>query len=82
MIPSKACPIILSHSHQPRIMLFRHPLAGVQIVKGTIEVGESARQAALRELNEETGINCASISADLGCWDCRASCPSMVIPFM
>ncbi|WP_460106655.1 NUDIX domain-containing protein [Pseudomonas sp. S3_E04] len=69
MRPNKACPIILSHSHPPRILLFRHPLAGVQIVKGTIEAGESARQAALRELNEEAGIDCATVSADLGCWD-------------
>ncbi|NUT81367.1 NUDIX hydrolase [Pseudomonas brassicacearum] len=69
MRPNKACPIILSHSHPPRILLFHHPLAGVQIVKGTIEVGEFAWQAALRELNEEAGIDCATVSADLGCWD-------------
>lgn len=52
-----------------RILAFRHPLAGCQLVKGTIETGESAAAAALRELFEEAGIDSASIIGDLGIWE-------------
>ncbi|MGH8348451.1 MAG: NUDIX domain-containing protein, partial [Pseudomonas sp.] len=51
------------------ILLFRHPIAGVQLVKGTIETGETPAQTALRELSEESGIVAASIVSDMGCWD-------------
>ena len=33
-----------------RILVFRHPSAGIQLIKGTIEPGECASDAALREL--------------------------------
>ncbi|MDD1015010.1 NUDIX hydrolase [Pseudomonas rubra] len=69
MSPNKACPVVLCGSSAPRILLFRHPLAGVQLVKGTIENGETPGQAALRELMEESGISTATIQDDLGCWD-------------
>lgn len=69
MRPDKACPVVLSFTQGPRILLFRHPLAGVQLVKGTIAQGEAPREAALRELVEESGIDTATISDDLGCWD-------------
>jgi 8-oxo-dGTP pyrophosphatase MutT (NUDIX family) len=41
----------------------------VQLVKGTIESGETPAEAALRELSEEAGIDDASIVSDLGCWN-------------
>jgi len=46
--------------HDEHILVFTHrdvPLTvtGVQVPAGTIEVGESAEQAAVRELFEETG---------------------------
>jgi 8-oxo-dGTP pyrophosphatase MutT (NUDIX family) len=67
MKPTKACPVILrSGTH---ILAFRHPKAGCQLVKGTIEPFEDPRHAALRELAEETGINDARIVRDLGIWD-------------
>ncbi|MFJ4346234.1 NUDIX domain-containing protein [Pseudomonas sp. NPDC089401] len=69
MRPDKACPVLMSSTSPPKLLLFRHPLAGVQLVKGSIESGESARAAALRELMEESGIVDASVEADLGCWD-------------
>lgn len=69
MHPNKACPVILSSSLPPKILLFRHPLAGVQLVKGTIESGEAPAEAALRELHEESGISHATVRQDLGCWD-------------
>ncbi|MDD0991578.1 NUDIX domain-containing protein [Pseudomonas sp. TNT2022 ID681] len=69
MSPNKACPVVLSHSSAPRILLFRHPQAGVQLVKGTIEAGEAPALAALRELREESGIETATVVSDLGCWN-------------
>jgi len=42
------------------ILVFQHPLAGVQLPKGTIEENEGTEAAALRELEEESGLalNC------------------------
>jgi 8-oxo-dGTP pyrophosphatase MutT (NUDIX family) len=65
MVPTKACPVVLQGS---KLMAFRHPSAGIQFVKGTIEPGEGAAVAALRELSEESGIMDASVSEDLGRW--------------
>lgn len=69
MAPNKACPVILSSIPGTHILLFRHPIAGVQLVKGTIEAGETPAQTALRELSEESGIEAASVVSDMGCWD-------------
>ena len=49
-----------------QILAFEHPKAGVQLVKGRIEPGESVRAAALRELQEESGIADTGIAEDLG----------------
>ncbi|HFF5634371.1 TPA: NUDIX domain-containing protein, partial [Acinetobacter baumannii] len=48
------------------ILVFRHPLAGIQIVKGTVEHQEQLEYAALRELYEESGIKRAQIHSYLG----------------
>ncbi|MFK0094561.1 NUDIX domain-containing protein [Pseudomonas sp. NPDC090592] len=69
MRSNKACPVVLSSTLPRKILLFRHPLAGVQLVKGTIEKGETPATAALRELSEESGIANAQVVQDLGCWD-------------
>ncbi|MFJ4396715.1 NUDIX domain-containing protein [Pseudomonas sp. NPDC089396] len=69
MHPNKACPVILSPTSPPKLLLFRHPLAGVQLVKGSIEPDETPREAALRELAEESGIRDATVTDDLGCWN-------------
>ncbi len=37
-------------------LAFRHPTAGLQWVKGTIGPNEASRDAAIRELREESGI--------------------------
>lgn len=71
MSPNKACPVILSSIPGTHILLFRHPIAGVQLVKGTIEKGETPAQSALRELSEESGIASAWVVSDMGCWDAR-----------
>lgn len=46
------------------ILLFRHPEAGVQLPKGTIENGEAPDVAVLRELAEESGI-CSTATPQL-----------------
>ena len=57
----KVCPVIIRKNNGLRqILAFRHPLAGFQIVKGTIEDGENSHAAALRELAEESGITSVS----------------------
>lgn len=64
LLTNKVCPVVLRGKHQ--ILMFRHPLAGVQLVKGTVEPGESAELAALRELAEESGICDARVVRSLG----------------
>ncbi|MEJ2020489.1 MAG: NUDIX domain-containing protein [Maritimibacter sp.] len=49
----KACPVVIRDGH---ILAFHHPLAGDQIVKGTVEQGEAPSDAAIRELKEEAGV--------------------------
>lgn len=69
MVPTKACPVVFRDSTAAKIMVFRHPSAGIQLVKGTIESGERPADAALRELREESGIADAALCQDLGLWD-------------
>jgi 8-oxo-dGTP pyrophosphatase MutT (NUDIX family) len=38
------------------ILFLYHPHAGIQLPAGTVDVGESAMEAALREAQEETGL--------------------------
>jgi 8-oxo-dGTP pyrophosphatase MutT (NUDIX family) len=64
----KACPVLFRDSSMRQILAFEHPEQGFQLVKGTIEPGEHPRDAALRELEEEAGINNTSIARDLGTW--------------
>ncbi|HEY7885871.1 MAG TPA: NUDIX domain-containing protein, partial [Cellvibrionaceae bacterium] len=49
------------------ILVFEHPLTGFQLVKGTIEHGESLEDACERELFEESGI-VGKVSENLGDW--------------
>lgn len=58
----KACPVVVREGeHGLEVLAFIHPLAGKQIVKGGVEIGELPENAALRELAEESGItNCTS----------------------
>ena len=57
----KACPVVLHpDGAPPRIPVFRHPQAGLQLVKGGIREGESPEAAAARELFEESGLETRS----------------------
>ena len=70
MKTQKAVPIVLRESVEGvQILVFTHPVAGVQLVKGSVEPGESASEAALRELEEESGITEAVAVQSLGSWE-------------
>lgn len=49
----KVCPVVLRNG---AVLAFRHPHAGLQLVKGTPEPGEAPDETALRELWEESGL--------------------------
>ncbi|CAE6948756.1 NUDIX domain [Vibrio sp. B1FLJ16] len=67
----KVCPVVLrNQSDEIELLLFQHPLAGVQIVKGTLEEDdESVESAVLRELKEESGISQVSGTEYMCCWE-------------
>jgi 8-oxo-dGTP pyrophosphatase MutT (NUDIX family) len=65
----KVCPVVFRDASMQQILAFEHPQAGVQFVKGGVEPGETVRAAALRELEEESGIADSGILEDLGTWD-------------
>ena len=53
----KVVPILIRRKAQTfEILAFRHPLAGIQLVKGSIEPNETYEHAAIRELFEESGL--------------------------
>lgn len=63
----KLCPVLLRPTADGlELLVFRHPLAGVQLVKGTREADETIAAGALRELAEEAGLTQATVTADLG----------------
>lgn len=63
----KVCPVVTRISDGvAELLAFRHPSAGNQFVKGSIEKGETAPDAAIRELKEESGITAACGLIDLG----------------
>ena len=68
--PNKVCPVVIrSQNAETSILAFRHPVAGNQLVKGSIEKLESPEEAALRELFEESGIEDVRIARSIGVWE-------------
>lgn len=67
MKADKSCAVVLRVRETLEIMAFEHSLAGLQLVKGTIEPGESSDLAAVRELKEEAGIE-STVGRSLGTW--------------
>ncbi|MEF1249124.1 NUDIX hydrolase [Vibrio owensii] len=65
----KVCPLVLRKQNR-EILLFKHPLAGVQLVKGTVELFDcDFFSAAKRELAEESGIELVNHTTYLGAWE-------------
>jgi ADP-ribose pyrophosphatase YjhB (NUDIX family) len=48
------------------LLFFEHTFAGIQIPTVTVNLGETPEQAALREVEEETGLNSMKIIRKLG----------------
>jgi 8-oxo-dGTP pyrophosphatase MutT (NUDIX family) len=67
MRADKSCPVVLRLRETLEILAFEHPLAGLQLVKGSVEPDESTDLAAVRELIEEAGIQSA-VGRNLGEW--------------
>jgi 8-oxo-dGTP diphosphatase len=60
--------VVIYLVHRGHLLVFQHPdapEAGLQVPAGTVEPREKPREAAIRELLEETGID-AVIVRDLG----------------
>ncbi len=63
----KACPVLLRRREgRLQILAFRHPKAGLQLIKGTVEADEEPSETVLRELGEESGIEDALLVEPLG----------------
>jgi 8-oxo-dGTP pyrophosphatase MutT (NUDIX family) len=70
MATEKVCPVVLRRRGESvEILAFRHPIAGFQLVKGTVEPGEGPIDAARRELAEESGITSLSSIEPKGIWE-------------
>lgn len=70
LLATKACPVVVRMiDGMEHLLVFKHPLAGYQLVKGSIELGERPSHAAVRELAEESGIRNAQAVRDLGNWN-------------
>ncbi|HBO0858111.1 NUDIX domain-containing protein [Pseudomonas aeruginosa] len=67
MEADKSCPVVLRGRETLEILAFEHPLAGLQLVKGSVEPGEPTDLAAIRELKEEAGIQ-STVKRNLGEW--------------
>ncbi len=66
----KVCPVILRKQGDTwQILAFKHPKAGTQLIKGTLEAGEQPETAVLRELAEESGIEQAAVVEKIGEFD-------------
>lgn len=75
----KVCPVVFRiRGGEIEVLAFRHPSAGKQFVKGGIEGNETSLHAALRELEEESGIKAEAPILNIG----RASVGSAVWHFL
>ena len=69
-IVRKAVAVVLRPRDQAtEVLVFRHPLAGVQIPKGTVEEDETIEAATLRELKEESGLVLDGEPQFIGTWE-------------
>lgn len=69
-LATKTCPVVVRMiDGMEHLLVFKHPLAGYQLVKGSIELAERTSHAAVRELAEESGIRTAWAVRELGSWN-------------
>lgn len=52
----KITAFIVTPNTPPKLLVFKHPLAGLQLPAGTVDPGEDELTAASREVFEETGL--------------------------
>ena len=65
----KVCPMVVRRRGGAwQVLAFRHPSAGIQLVKGGLNPGEAAHEAAIRELYEESGIALTARPRDIGAY--------------
>ncbi|GHO95524.1 hypothetical protein KSF_055720 [Reticulibacter mediterranei] len=57
--------IVRQRNAQQELLVFAHPTAGVQVPAGTVEGGEVFENAALREAQEETGLEGVQLVKEL-----------------
>lgn len=50
------------------MLAFKHPLADIQLIKGTIKAGKSPCEEAVRELIEEVRLAGGRVVSDLRLW--------------
>ncbi|MDA8740983.1 NUDIX domain-containing protein [Rhodobacteraceae bacterium] len=63
--------VVRDYGRGSELLVFRHPLAGVQLPKGTVETKEAYAAAALRELHEESGLYLTLKPQPIGVWHRR-----------
>ena len=62
----KTTAFVVTKESPIHLLVFRHPLAGIQLPAGTVEKGEEPVEAAVREVREETGYTVCSDPVLLG----------------
>jgi len=68
IIEKAVAAVIRTNRAFPELLVFQHPMAGIQIPKGTVEPDETIQSATLRELFEESGIKLIDTPELIGTW--------------
>lgn len=86
----KAYGFVLREGAEGReLLVFEHaglPEAGLQVPGGTVEAGETPREAVAREVLEESGLplegweEAAAFEANGDHWHCFVTTPALVLP--
>lgn len=61
--------VVRENGGRRELLVFRHPRAGVQLPKGTVEPDETLAAAVLRELHEESGLSLDAEPVAIGTWN-------------
>lgn len=68
--PEKAVAVVTRLNGSVReLLVFRHPADTTELPKGTIESGEAILSAAVRELEEESGLSLTAHPSLIGEWE-------------